>query len=127
MADDDINAGADAPGSETPAPVAEPSREQTDRSWDDSLGGVWDKAADAREVERQERQKRDGSGRWASGKEPVEGEATPTEAADTPVDPDTLVEAKPPAPGAVQPPHSWSAEQRANWDKIPPEVQPYLV
>ena len=32
-----------------------------------------------------------------------------------------------PAKPAIDPPHSWSADARAKWDQVPPELKPYLA
>lgn len=57
----------------------------------------------------------------ADGKEPVKATA--------PTKPDAASEdAKAPPPkAAVQAPNSWSAEHKAHWAKVPPEVQAYIA
>ncbi len=112
-----VDVGASAPANEavltqetpiTEAPVAAPSH-------DDELKSIWDKHHQPRE-----------NGRFAS-RNPVEAtEATATDPTAPPVADQTAAPAIEQATPAIDAPLSWSAEQKAKWSTLPPDVQTYV-
>lgn len=111
----DVSSPAPSPTPEPAAvePAAAPAESEV--NVDDDLSKVWSK----------HHPERDATGKFASREAKVEGEATPAPegTAEAEVKP---VEA--PAPvTAIEPPRSWTAEQKAIWSKIPPEAQPLIA
>lgn len=125
-----VNAGAPAPADNAPAPeskapepvkveVVEPQRP----SLDDDLLAVYNKL----------HQPRDDSGKFA-GKEPPAAEDTntdkPAETAEATKEPKAdQPEEKAPetAKPSIEAPISWSAEHKAKWASVPPELQGYIA
>jgi len=92
---------------ETSAPV-----ETVERSMDDDLRSIWDKANPPRE-----------NGRFASKNPEQAADAPPvTEVADQTAE--TVVKQETPA---IDAPISWSAEQKAKWAALPPATQAYIT
>jgi len=63
--------------------------------------------------------------RGADGKFTPRGATTATATTETTDQPENGV-TEPAKPG-IEPPHSWSADARAKWDAVPPELKPYLA
>ncbi len=101
---------------DTPVSISEdpqtPSEEKP-RSMDDTLKDAWRKSQKAP-------RERDANGRFQS----LEGAeaAAPDEISDQ--EPQA---ASPPAAPEVDVPNSWTAEAKAMWAKVPPELRPYLA
>jgi hypothetical protein len=119
-----------APASETTtsAPAVE-AREAPEQTFGDRLDADLSAAYDKLNTPAAER---DESGRFKSKvaealADPPEGaEATePTTEAVEDQTPDAPAEEAKPSP--ISPPASWSAEMKAKWDKLPPDVQQYAV
>jgi hypothetical protein len=86
----------------SPEPASlEPSPEPS--NLDDELGAVWDKQQ-VNGVDRAE------DGRFTNGKES-----------------ETVVQPPPEPVKVVDPPQSWTSEQRTHWAKLPPETQEYIL
>lgn len=100
----------------TPAPVEttqEVSEEARQASFDAELRAVWDKAHPPR----------GGDGKFAPKNPAVEGQAPPASE-------NEAVQAQDPAAEqatapAIEPPVSWTAEMKAKWSSLPPDVQAY--
>lgn len=101
----------DAPALIENAPAPEPAP----GSMRDTLASVLAKYPD-----------RDEAGRFESRKiDPVADDAPAPAATDIPDQPEAPAEE--PAQPAIDPPASWSAEQRAKWAALPPDVQAYVA
>ncbi len=123
MTDTTVDAGAPAPAGEpiastpvidtNPAPVGSQENLATDTSQEPETPPTIDETLEAAWNKVQTGQERGPDGKFisANGKAP---EATP----ETP--------APPPAP-AVEPPNSWNAEAKAEWSKLPPSTQSYIL
>jgi hypothetical protein len=119
---DVIDAGVQ-PATETAAPIvteASPSLPITPSvvNDDSDLMAIWEK----------NHQPRADDGKFASPKPAVTEpavEATAPPATETAGQPETAkIE---PAQPAIDPPHSWSAEHKAKWATVPPDVQEYVL
>lgn len=105
-------ADAAAPVADTsaaPAPPA-PSEAPAGGTMRDTMAAVLAKYAPAR----------DGSGRFTM----KDGAEAPTEITDQPAT--VAAETVPEAP-SIEPPQSWSAEARAKWDALPPDLRTYIA
>jgi hypothetical protein len=89
-----------SPEPSSPEPSSEPSPELV--SLEDELGAVWDKHQ-VNGVDRAE------DGKFTNGKEPE------------------VVQPPPEPVKVVDPPQSWTSEQRTHWAKLPPETQEYIL
>jgi hypothetical protein len=148
MADNELNTGTPAPDTSTPAPApaapapaaapepqrtdARPQRFDTSQTWEDSMLKVWDTAEAAeRKSEQATEQPRD-RGRFARKQPPAPqppGEAQALGAQQqqpTPDQPEGQQPEQAKAP-AIEPPHSWSAEAKARWKDVPPDVQAFVA
>ncbi len=105
--------GASAPASESfvtnetvieNTPAVEPSL-------DDDLAGIWDKHNPPRE-----------NGRFVAKNPTEQAEPPVTEVADQ-----TAETTQEQAPPAIEAPISWSAEQKAKWASVPPDLQSYVA
>jgi hypothetical protein len=86
------------------------------QSIDKTLREAWDKL----------NPRRDDTGRFEARKTATE--AAPTETTETPESADQTAEkASEPAKPAIEPPHSWSAEAKAQWASVPPAAQAYIA
>jgi hypothetical protein len=116
---------AEVPQAPPPAPVEAPAERES--PGDRITREEQEMRDDLAKVYRNATRERGPDGKFAS----KNGEAAPIEApVESKAPAEKPVEAKPPvetpkAP-ATPPPQSWSAESRAHWDKLPPEVQTYI-
>ena len=135
---DTVDAGAAAPASEsvsvssadtsanTPAveTVSTPETPAAPPSIDDSLRGIWDKNNPKRDIL---------TGKFAPRTAtPAEAAAVTTEitAEEAPAEPATDQPNEPAAEttavSSIAPPNSWSAEKKALWANVPPDLQSYI-
>lgn len=119
-----VEAGASAPANDTAAPIdtaleaAPESAPDQGQSLDDSLNAVWDKYNPPRAAD----------GKFASrdAAETTEQAATEQEAATETADQPETTPVEPAAP-AINAPQSWSAEAKAKWAAVPPELQQVIA
>lgn len=102
---------APAPAPEAVAPVSEAPAP----SVRDSMEAVWDKLNPPRE-----------NGKFVAHEAETPAEAVETGAPETPGQPEEQAPVEPAAP-AIDAPHSWPAEMKAQWGKVPPEVGEYIA
>lgn len=121
---DTVDVGAVAPANETALPVDTTSNQTQDTSpsIDEQLMAVWNK----------NNPERDPHGRFAARENSAtEADSGAQEPAETAAEntADQTAEAKPEQTqvSAIEAPLSWSAEQKAKWGSVPPELQAYIA
>lgn len=109
--------GASAPSTpETPTQVqvVEPAR----KSMEETMAEAYDKLNPPRSPE----------GKFEAKDKPAEqAEAAPEEAAEQVSDQTQTDEGTEPPTAAIEPAQSWSAEMKAEWTKLPPKIQEYIL
>lgn len=109
---------APAPVNDTSVPVAEAATEAAKPSPEDELGAIWDKHYPPR----------DAGGKFKAVEAPPADaavkEAPPADTTSTDQPAKTAPE---PASPAIDAPNSWSAEAKAKWASVPPEVREYIA
>lgn len=130
------DAGAAAPASETVAApvttaaetVAAPVTEAAKPTIDDTLRAAWDKINPKRAPDGKFAPRANGAAAPAEG---AETNLAATAAPETTTSTDQPESAKPettqPAASSIEPPHSWSAEAKAKWASVPPDLQAVIA
>lgn len=105
-------------------PNTEPATETKTPSMDETMQGIWEKHNPRRDPSTGKFLARDGATEPTTETPPTETTNSAGQAAETPAPEQTAAQTSAPA---IDAPLSWSAEQKAKWASVPPDLQAYIA